>query len=1042
MSKSKMDELRGNRKLDRFFKESRDNTPRKQLRTGLQFMKQASLAEQHDFSIHFADRILKVAEGTVDQYEHLKLDDLRMEGEDHTTKLMHKWKRKKIVNADWHDIFDFIGMLIFFGAQGTEGSTLEAWKPEEQQRFMKLLKLFLNSKNDHEIRLQGLTMLMRYLTGLCKPHMELQDAIATEQACPATLHGALEYLREVLRFEAYESNSHAEAAVASELKPLEALGASAEAAERPRTASFCEHLLNYGRDRFQHPCLADSAHSNADPLLPAEQHARVWDWIYCFHAMPALLSRAAAQHDMLEWQGHGSPGFCLEQTQVDLFKWIRNEMSIRTSAPAAGGANGIRILTKMSCAVIDEVYHTLRLKRPLPPLALRTAVDVTAWLKSDVLTRSELPDVVGVVQWARWVSNVLTVDDPSFVKDEQRHMSAVEAALDVVDLVLDRPLSYRHYQELELVLLDIVNFYLRSKLAAIRKTTGRLSVQVVKAAFGRASTEGELERPLLILRPSAWLANETNFAMSFVTSWQAMLLALCRRLAESAVSQALGESHSCKKLSWQFEQKFLAGEKSLPERYQNMEQWLEEVRRVPNALQCFHRLLAIIEVSRAVNFHPNTHVLIIKSMASLVKMWFEWTSNPRAPTKAIVNWAVVHYRGAFPSFFALVAPWFYQSGAAVPGDEATAKALDVLSMACGTSLSEALPPQLLAKNTRYVLNALSSHDPAHQLAVLDHSKGILHAQIIPTKDLLIPLIQGIQVAHQETTESDLRQSRVIETACMLIGLWNEPYPISSGSDHVVGTVLGSILSGSFRVQLYKPEVQARCINGLTHLVCEYLESAEPSHEAVQTWTRAVVKLCLRPEALIVLTALSSLQTIAACPTVRHSVDTLEIIRELLGFAAGMDGWQWDEDDTGRIIMSFTTCLASWLALDPNSFLDGSTVEKIDLFQRYSEIVRKADTLPQRLRAPLMTSVQSFVNNVVCQQRGNLQHADATDSIYSRILSITEDSESWELDGILRLAGGRASHCWSHRRRSTHRLNQRMFFMFSTRGVNVHSSQLR
>jgi hypothetical protein len=102
-----------NPKLQRFF--NRDKRPRKRLRTAIEFVRTSDDDNVNSFYTANHASIYSIIMDTVGAYEKLGKDeiDLSITERHLPDKLMSKFKKKVIILADWHDVFDlFRGLLI------------------------------------------------------------------------------------------------------------------------------------------------------------------------------------------------------------------------------------------------------------------------------------------------------------------------------------------------------------------------------------------------------------------------------------------------------------------------------------------------------------------------------------------------------------------------------------------------------------------------------------------------------------------------------------------------------------------------------------------------------------------------------------------------------------------------------------------------------------------------------------------------------------------------------------------------------------------
>ncbi|GMI30952.1 hypothetical protein TeGR_g7489 [Tetraparma gracilis] len=158
--------LMQDKRLARFF--ANDKSPRKRLRTSLEFVKAATFSEREKFFVGFKDDIYHIVVETVEQYEKLKTDEWHDEDESRVKQgLMHKLGiKKKIGVADWLDLFVVLGELML------HCSVVIAHNAWNNDGVFSLLQKLLHPGNMHPIRVNALELLLRYVQVLSDSHTE------------------------------------------------------------------------------------------------------------------------------------------------------------------------------------------------------------------------------------------------------------------------------------------------------------------------------------------------------------------------------------------------------------------------------------------------------------------------------------------------------------------------------------------------------------------------------------------------------------------------------------------------------------------------------------------------------------------------------------------------------------------------------------------------------------------------------------------------------------------------------------------------------
>ncbi|GMH78737.1 hypothetical protein TrST_g13945 [Triparma strigata] len=165
--------LMTDKRLTRFF--SSDKSPRKKLRTAIEFCKNSELEERERFFGGYKDEVWKTVVSTVEQYEKLKMDEWSNEDQG-STGFMSKFGLKKNIGVpDWLDVFKIIGELFEHCASSI---AFNGW---ENSGILDLLQKLLHPQNMHSIRLPALRLLLHYTTTL-SDHSESVDHIVLLKA--------------------------------------------------------------------------------------------------------------------------------------------------------------------------------------------------------------------------------------------------------------------------------------------------------------------------------------------------------------------------------------------------------------------------------------------------------------------------------------------------------------------------------------------------------------------------------------------------------------------------------------------------------------------------------------------------------------------------------------------------------------------------------------------------------------------------------------------------------------------------------------------
>ncbi|GMI05714.1 hypothetical protein TrLO_g10621 [Triparma laevis f. longispina] len=160
--------LQTDKRLTRFF--SSDKSPRKKLRTAIEFCKSSEREERERFFGGYKDEVWKTVLSTVEQYEKLKMDEWSNEDQG-STGFMSKFGLKKNIGVpDWLDVFKIIDELFEHCAPSI---AFNGW---ENNTILDLLQKLLHPQNMHSIRLPALKLLLNYTTTL-SDHSESDDHI-------------------------------------------------------------------------------------------------------------------------------------------------------------------------------------------------------------------------------------------------------------------------------------------------------------------------------------------------------------------------------------------------------------------------------------------------------------------------------------------------------------------------------------------------------------------------------------------------------------------------------------------------------------------------------------------------------------------------------------------------------------------------------------------------------------------------------------------------------------------------------------------------
>ncbi|GMH73055.1 hypothetical protein TrRE_jg2354 [Triparma retinervis] len=164
--------LKGDKRLLRFFTSSA--SPRKRLRTALEFTKVAAEEEREIFFVGFKDDVFNTVVETVEQYEKMKLDEWNEEAQ-HKGLFSKLGLKKKIVVNDWKDVFHVLSHLMSYCS---EQIAFGGWKNEG---MVSLMTKLLHPGNMHSIRVPALDLLLE-LTGTISDHSDFDSHITLLQS--------------------------------------------------------------------------------------------------------------------------------------------------------------------------------------------------------------------------------------------------------------------------------------------------------------------------------------------------------------------------------------------------------------------------------------------------------------------------------------------------------------------------------------------------------------------------------------------------------------------------------------------------------------------------------------------------------------------------------------------------------------------------------------------------------------------------------------------------------------------------------------------
>eukprot|EP00520_Triparma_pacifica_P000152 CAMPEP_0118643496 /NCGR_PEP_ID=MMETSP0785-20121206/6423_1 /TAXON_ID=91992 /ORGANISM="Bolidomonas pacifica, Strain CCMP 1866" /LENGTH=1077 /DNA_ID=CAMNT_0006535165 /DNA_START=99 /DNA_END=3329 /DNA_ORIENTATION=- len=164
--------LTEDKRLLRFFTTAA--SPRKRLRTALEFAKAAGEEERKRFFVGFKNDVFSTVVETVEQYEKMKLDEWN-EDTQHKGLLSKLGLKKKIVLSDWKDVFQVLSILISFCS---ESIAFGGW---ENDGMVSLMTKLLHPGNMHSIRVPALDLLLE-LTGTISDHSDFDSHITLLQA--------------------------------------------------------------------------------------------------------------------------------------------------------------------------------------------------------------------------------------------------------------------------------------------------------------------------------------------------------------------------------------------------------------------------------------------------------------------------------------------------------------------------------------------------------------------------------------------------------------------------------------------------------------------------------------------------------------------------------------------------------------------------------------------------------------------------------------------------------------------------------------------